>query len=115
MPRQFAVLRAVAVGVVRGGQSAGRATGFGRGEYVRDLGDERQRLDAIGKEGVERGVEASLNLNYRQLERDSDEAARVLWRLSVFAGDFDALAEELFRGFGTSGIGRACASQSGGI
>ena len=59
--------------------------------YVRDLADERTRLEKIGAEGVEIGVEASLNLSYRQLP---PETARVFRLLSVFPATFDAPAEE---------------------
>ena len=40
-------------------------------DYVRDLVDETKRLETIGQEGVEIGVEASLMLSYRQLEPET--------------------------------------------
>ncbi len=60
-------------------------------DYAEQLKDERQRLESIGKEGVEIDVAASLNLSY---ERLAPEAARVFRLLSVFPGTFDATAEE---------------------
>ncbi|HZT57358.1 MAG TPA: tetratricopeptide repeat protein [Pyrinomonadaceae bacterium] len=59
-------------------------------EYAAQLGDERTRLENIGTEGVDIGVEASFNLSY---ERLSTDAARVFRRLSVFPATFDAGAE----------------------
>ena len=60
-------------------------------EYAGQLLDERTRLESIGAEGVETGVEASFNLSYARLE---PETARVFRRLAVFHGSFDAAAEE---------------------
>jgi tetratricopeptide (TPR) repeat protein/heme exporter protein D len=60
-------------------------------DYAEQLKDERNRLEHIGKEGVEIGVEASLNLSYKRL---ASEAAHVFRLLSVFPGTFDATAEE---------------------
>jgi hypothetical protein len=60
-------------------------------EYAKKLRDERTRLEQIGSEGVDLGVEASFNLSYRQLPKDT---ARVLRLLSIFPVDFDAKAEE---------------------
>jgi tetratricopeptide (TPR) repeat protein len=59
--------------------------------YAEQLRDERQRLERLGKEGVEIGVEASFNLSYASLE---GEAARVFRQLAVFPSSFDAAAEE---------------------
>jgi tetratricopeptide (TPR) repeat protein len=59
-------------------------------EYAAQLGDERTRLEQIGTEGVEVGVEASFNLSYARLSTD---AARVFRRLAVFPATFDAGAE----------------------
>ena len=59
-------------------------------DYVRQL-EERSRLEKIGQEGVEIGVEACLDLSYRQLP---PETAAVFRRLAVFPGSFDAAAEE---------------------
>ncbi len=58
-------------------------------DYLRDLSVEADRLKTIGTEGVEIGVEASLNLSYRQLP---DETQRVFRALAVFPADFDAAA-----------------------
>ncbi len=58
-------------------------------EYVKQLADERHRLDAIGAEGVERGVEASLMLSYRRLPPDT---ASVFRQLAVFAPGASFLA-----------------------
>jgi tetratricopeptide (TPR) repeat protein len=60
-------------------------------EYAAQLLDERTRLESIGAEGVETGVEASFNLSYARLE---PETARVFRCLAVFRGPFDAAAEE---------------------
>jgi tetratricopeptide (TPR) repeat protein len=60
--------------------------------YVEQLRDERQRLERLGKEGVEIGGEASFNLSYASLE---PQAARVFRQLAVFPGSFDAAAEEV--------------------
>jgi tetratricopeptide (TPR) repeat protein len=59
--------------------------------YANQLKNERKRLERIGEEGVEIGVEASFNLSYARL---SPEAARVFRLLSVFPSSFDAAAEE---------------------
>ncbi len=58
-------------------------------KYLRELEDEVTRLEKIGAEGVEIGVEASLNLSYRQLPA---ETQRVFRALAVFPADFDAAA-----------------------
>ncbi len=60
-------------------------------EYAAQLLDERTRLESIGAEGVEIGVEASFNLSYTRL---NPETARVFRCLAVFRGTFDATAEE---------------------
>ncbi|HYH84078.1 MAG TPA: tetratricopeptide repeat protein [Pyrinomonadaceae bacterium] len=60
-------------------------------EYAAQLGDERTRLELIGKEGVEVGVEASFNLSYARLDAD---AARVFRGLAVFPVAFEGKAEE---------------------
>jgi len=60
-------------------------------EYLKELSNERTRLERIGGEGVERDVEASFNLSYRRLKPDE---ARVFRLLSIFPADFDANAEE---------------------
>ena len=60
-------------------------------DYATQLKDERNRLEHLGKEGVEIGVAASFNLSY---ERLAPEAARVFRLLSVVPGTFDAAAEE---------------------
>jgi tetratricopeptide (TPR) repeat protein len=59
--------------------------------YAEQLRDERQRLERIGTEGVDFGVEASFGLSYARLTPD---AARVFRRLAVFPASFDAPAEE---------------------
>lgn len=58
--------------------------------YATQLKDERNRLEHIGREGVDISVEASFNLSYTRLV---PEAARVFRVLSVFPGSFDAVAE----------------------
>ena len=50
-----------------------------------------ERLQGIGKEGVEEDVDLKLSLSYGRLEA---ETARVFRGLSVFPSDFDAQAEE---------------------
>ena len=59
--------------------------------YAEQLRDERHRLELIGAEGVDHGVEASFGLSYARLTPD---AARVFRRLAVFPATFDARAEE---------------------
>ena len=61
-------------------------------KYAKELQFERTRLEKIGSEGVEFGVEASFNLSYHQLSKDT---AKVFGLLSVFPSDFDAEAEEV--------------------
>lgn len=61
-------------------------------DYAAQLGDERTRLELIGTEGVDVGVEASFNLSYARLDTD---AARVFRQLAVFPASFDAKAEEM--------------------
>jgi tetratricopeptide (TPR) repeat protein len=60
--------------------------------YAAQLTDERRRLERIGTEGVELGLEASFNLSYARL---TSEAARVFRLLSVFPATFDMVAEEV--------------------
>jgi len=62
------------------------------GVYAEELRAERTRLERIGMEGVEIGVEASLNLSYQRL---GEEMARAFRLLAVFPGTFDAAAEEV--------------------
>lgn len=59
--------------------------------YAEQLQDERRRLELIGAEGVDYGVEASFGLSYGRLTPD---AARVFRQLAVFPASFDAPAEE---------------------
>jgi tetratricopeptide (TPR) repeat protein len=59
--------------------------------YAEQLQDERHRLELIGAEGVDLGVEASFGLSYARL---SPDAARVFRQLSAFPAAFDARAEE---------------------
>jgi tetratricopeptide (TPR) repeat protein len=61
-------------------------------DYARALRDERRRLEGIGTEGVDIGVEASFGLSYKGLPAD---AAAVFRRLAVFPGSFDTKAEEV--------------------
>jgi hypothetical protein len=61
-------------------------------DYAEQLKDERNRLERIGKEGVEIDVTASFNLSY---ERLAPETARVFRLLSMFPGSFYAVAEEM--------------------
>ena len=60
--------------------------------YAQELQFERTRLKKIGSEGVELGVDASFNLSYQQLSKDT---ANVFRLLSIFPSDFDAEAEEV--------------------
>ncbi len=60
-------------------------------EYVERLRTERNRLKALGKEGVEIDVEACLDQSYRLLPAPT---AAVFRNLAVFPGSFDAAAEE---------------------
>ncbi|HUS45179.1 MAG TPA: tetratricopeptide repeat protein [Phycisphaerae bacterium] len=60
-------------------------------DYVARLEDERTRLESLGTEGVDIGVEASFGLSFNALE---ERAKRVFLRLSVFPASFDAQAEE---------------------
>jgi len=60
-------------------------------DYATQLKDERNRIERIGMEGVEKDVAASFNLSYERLR---PEAARVFRFLFVFPGTFDAAAEE---------------------
>jgi len=60
-------------------------------EFVEELRDKRQRLERIGKEGVDLDVGASFGLSYNRLIK---ETARVFGILSIFPADFDAQAEE---------------------
>jgi tetratricopeptide (TPR) repeat protein len=59
--------------------------------YAEQLSDERQRLELIGTEGVDLGVEASFGLSYARLSPDD---ARVFRQLAVFPTSFNARAEE---------------------
>jgi tetratricopeptide (TPR) repeat protein/beta-phosphoglucomutase-like phosphatase (HAD superfamily) len=59
--------------------------------YAEQLQDERRRLELIGVEGVDLGVEASLGLSYARL---APAAAHVFRQLAVFPTSFDARAEE---------------------
>jgi tetratricopeptide (TPR) repeat protein len=60
-------------------------------DYAEQLQDERRRLETIGTEGVDLGVEASFGLSYARLASD---AAGVFRQLAVFPAFFDARAEE---------------------
>ena len=60
-------------------------------DYAEQLQDERRRLELIGAEGVDLGVEASFGLSYARLTPDD---ARVFRQLAVFPAFFDARAEE---------------------
>lgn len=60
--------------------------------YAEQLGDERERLERIGAEGVDYSVEASLGLSYSKLGED---ASHVFRTLVVFPDTFDATAEEM--------------------
>jgi hypothetical protein len=59
-------------------------------EYGTRLKNDRARLSEIGTEGVELGVEASLELSYRSL---AEGPAQALRHMSVFPSAFDAEAE----------------------
>jgi len=60
-------------------------------KYMAELKDEKKRLQAIGKEGVEEDVLTKFSLSYSRL---SPETARVFRLLCIFPADFDAKAEE---------------------
>jgi tetratricopeptide (TPR) repeat protein len=60
-------------------------------EYIEELRDEQTRLEKLGKEGVDKTVEASFGLSYKNLPEDT---AKVFEMLSVFPNDFDKEAEE---------------------
>ena len=60
-------------------------------QYVKELQDERKRLKRIGNEGVEEDVDLKLSLSYKRLPPETASVFRIL---SIFPGDFDALAEE---------------------
>lgn len=60
-------------------------------DYAEQLRDERGRIELIGVEGVDVGVEASFKLSYDRL---SPGAQRVFRQLSVFPATFDARAAE---------------------
>jgi tetratricopeptide (TPR) repeat protein len=60
-------------------------------DYAARLRDERTRLERIGTEGVDVGVETSFNLSYARLD---PEAARVFRQLAVFPASFEAVVEE---------------------
>jgi tetratricopeptide (TPR) repeat protein len=60
-------------------------------DYLRQLADESHRLEALGAEGVEITVKASLALSYHQVPT---ETQRIFRALAVFPAAFDALAEE---------------------
>jgi tetratricopeptide (TPR) repeat protein len=60
-------------------------------DYAEQLQDERRRLELIGAEGVDHGVEASFGLSYARLTPDT---ARVFRLLAAFPASFDARAEE---------------------
>lgn len=62
------------------------------GEYIVEMRDMQRRLEHIGTVGVELGVEASINLSYRQLKSST---AAVFRMLAVFPGSFSAEAEEV--------------------
>ena len=59
-------------------------------DYVEAL--RQHRFEAIGREGVEVSVEATLSSSYMHLP---EEAARVLRYLAVFPGQFDTTYEEI--------------------
>jgi tetratricopeptide (TPR) repeat protein len=60
-------------------------------QYVKELRDEKKRLERIGKEGVDLDVESSFGLSYSRLK---PEMAAVFRILSIFPTSFDAAAEE---------------------
>lgn len=60
-------------------------------EYIDELRSERTRLERLGSDGVDQGVEASFNLSYSRLPIESK---RVFYTTSIFPADFDAIAEE---------------------
>jgi tetratricopeptide (TPR) repeat protein len=60
--------------------------------YVAELREECARLENIGSEGIDIGVQASLKLSYDRLP---PKTARVFCQLAVFPESFDAAAEEV--------------------
>ena len=60
-------------------------------QYARELQDEKRRLERIGKEGVEEGLDLKLSLSFSRLP---DETAQVFRQLSIFPSDFDSKADE---------------------
>lgn len=60
-------------------------------QYIKQLEDERKRLKAIGKFGVDEDVLTKFSLSYRLLTLDT---ARVFRMLSIFPAEFYAQAEE---------------------
>jgi hypothetical protein len=60
-------------------------------DYLKLLRDECNRLENIGTEGVDVGIEASFNLSYARLDKDT---AHVFRLLAVFNNWFDAEEEE---------------------
>jgi hypothetical protein len=61
-------------------------------DFATQLRDERRRLERLGTSGVEISVEATLNLSYEKLPKDT---ARTFLCLAVFPSSFDAAAEEV--------------------
>jgi tetratricopeptide (TPR) repeat protein len=60
-------------------------------KYAEILKDERTRLEKIGEEGVELGVDASFNLSFQRLDARTQQT---FLDASVFPADFDGQAEE---------------------
>ena len=59
--------------------------------YAEELKEERTRLEKIGDEGVELGVDASFNLSLQRLDAKTQQT---FLDASVFPADFDGQAEE---------------------
>lgn len=59
--------------------------------YAEELKDERTRLERIGEEGVEQGVDACFNLSFQRLDQSTKQT---FLNLTVFPLDFDSPAEE---------------------
>lgn len=71
-------------------------------EYARELADKRTRLEVIGGEGVELGVDASLGLSFKKLQA---AAQQTFMDLSAFPADFDVQAEmQICRDQGHKGL-----------
>jgi tetratricopeptide (TPR) repeat protein len=60
-------------------------------DFASQLRDERTRLEKLGTEGVDIGVEASFNLSYARLSPDCSSTFK---QLAIFPSSFDSSAQE---------------------